>query len=233
MVADSLWLAAEYLFCTTYSIRAPGSGMANTKALPAPGPGTVRMALIRAGIEIVGFEKTEQELFPIIRSAPVLISPPDQVSVSVQKLRGYKAGTGESGRITYQESLMLRETAHAQGPVTIFMRVPQNCSSMFEKLFFSIGYWGQANSLTTCYRVYPQEPERETCAMPVEEIRGKFSGFYSSFVSEFSSPSLRWQDLVLMENKSAIKTVLYAWPLTFCECERDRTLLLQRSRLSE
>ena len=228
---DSLWLAAEYIFCTTYSIRAPGSSMANTKALPAPGPGTVRLALIRAGIEIVGFEKAERDLFPIIRSAPVLISPPDQVSISVQKLRGYKAGSGEHGKNSYQESIMLRETTHAQGPVTIFMKVPQDYRSIFQKLFFSIGYWGQANSLTTCCRVYPQEPERETCAMPVEEIRGKFSGFYSSFVTEFSSPSLRWQDLVMMENKSAIKTFLFVWPLTFCERKRDKTLLLRRSRL--
>jgi hypothetical protein len=48
MEASSLtWLAADYQLPATYSCRVPMSSITSALALPAPGPATVRLALLR------------------------------------------------------------------------------------------------------------------------------------------------------------------------------------------
>src|SRR5260221_14674265 len=52
------WLAAAYHFPATYSCRVPMSSMNSALAMPAPGPATVRLPLIRKGVELVGVKTT-------------------------------------------------------------------------------------------------------------------------------------------------------------------------------
>jgi hypothetical protein len=53
-MSEPIWLEASYKFPCTYSIRRPGSSMTSAMALPAPGPGTVRLALTRTALELYG-----------------------------------------------------------------------------------------------------------------------------------------------------------------------------------
>jgi hypothetical protein len=114
--SQSIWLAANYHFPTTYSIRVPMSSMSSARALPAPGPGTVRLALIRTAIELFGMDYTHDVLFPIIRSAGICIRPPERVAFSLQRIHAYKASASDS-RTTNRldESIIYREMAHAVG----------------------------------------------------------------------------------------------------------------------
>jgi hypothetical protein len=75
-LAHLTWLAAEYHLPSLYSCRVPMSSMNSALALPAPGPATVRLALIRTGIEVFGLEYVRDELFPQIRAMGIRIHPP-------------------------------------------------------------------------------------------------------------------------------------------------------------
>jgi len=107
--------------------------------MPAPGPATVRLALLRTGIELFGRDRVRDELFPILRSAVVRIRPPERVAISQQKIRGYKWSEDRQKRETIQESIIVREMAHARGPMTVFLQVPQESEQRMRCLLRAIG----------------------------------------------------------------------------------------------
>ncbi len=80
------------------------------RALPAPGPATVRLALLRTGIEVFGLPYVESVLFPLIRALPLHIRPPERVALSSQLLRAYKHAKNGCN-----EAPISREMAHAHG----------------------------------------------------------------------------------------------------------------------
>ena len=230
MTNDRIWLAAEYHFPSTYSIRIPGSSMANAKALPAPGPATVRLALIRTGIELFGISKVEHDLFPVIRSAEIRISPPERIAFSTQVLKTYKAVMNKSRKIQYQESISYREFAQANGNMTVFIAIPEEMKTHFVQLFYGIGYWGQANSFATCVNILCKQPDMNSVGLPLDEITKTISDQYSSFVSEFRSADLSWKS-ILPENDEGnpLKSFIYAWPLKISERRQGKMLLLRLS----
>jgi hypothetical protein len=142
--APRVWIAADYHFPSTYSCRIPMSSMNSAAVMPAPGPATVRLALLRTGIELFGRDRVRDELFPILRSAVVRIRPPERVAISQQRIRGYKWSEDRQKRETIQESIIVREMAHASGPMTVFVQVPLESEQRMRPLLHSIGYWGQS-----------------------------------------------------------------------------------------
>jgi hypothetical protein len=159
------WLAAEYHFPATYSCRLPFSSSNSALVSPAPGPATVRLALIRVGIEIFGRDVVRDTLFPWIRAASVLIRPPERVALSGQVLRAYKV-VEYKGHVFYQESVVYRQMAHAEGTMTVYLELPREERKMWDTLLRNIGYWGQTNSFATCLEVHEQLPLKNVCATP-------------------------------------------------------------------
>ena len=51
---SQVWIAADYHFPSTYSCLIPMSSMNSASVMPAPGPATIRLALLRTGIERFG-----------------------------------------------------------------------------------------------------------------------------------------------------------------------------------
>jgi hypothetical protein len=99
------WLAAEYHFPTTYSCRLPFSSSNIALISPAPGPTTVRLALIRVGTEVFGRDIVRDKLFPWIRTASLFIRPPERVAISGQMLRAYKV-VEKKGHVAYREEVV-------------------------------------------------------------------------------------------------------------------------------
>jgi hypothetical protein len=62
--SNSIWLVAEFAFATTYSIREPGTSTTFIKACPIPGPGSIRLALMKASLELYGETRTRSEILP-------------------------------------------------------------------------------------------------------------------------------------------------------------------------
>ena len=162
------WIAAEYHLPATYSCRLPFSSSNSALVSPAPGPATVRLALIRTGLEIFGRDVVRDPLFPWIRAAPVLVRPPERVALSEQVLRAYKADV-EKGRVSFGESVVYRQMAHAQGTMTVYLELPRQERETWETLLRSVGYWGQASSFATCLEVSERVPQRHECAQPLHD----------------------------------------------------------------
>ncbi len=230
-----VWLSADYHFPTTYSCRVPMSSQNSTLAMPAPGPATVRLAMVRSAIELFGSDYVRDRLFPIIRSAEVYVKPPRKVAISTQLIRVYKANAGRSRQSNHlQESLAYREVCHAAGLMTVYIKLPitheDNCRETLE----SIGYWGQANSLACCVGINRSTPKAGDFASPLNswQTSRPIQHFFSCIVSEFRDPKVRWSEImpVLGPNRTdAIRLAVYVWPMIIREQHSNSKLLIRHS----
>ena len=230
------WFAAEYHFPSTYSCRLPLSSVASALISPGPGPATVRLALIRVGIELFGHEVVREVLFPWICSARLRMQPPEHVALSEQVLRAYKA-TEKGKVVSVVESVVYREMAHAEGSLMLYIELPLEERDKWHLLLKSIGYWGQASSFTTCLEISEDAPVENECVQPLSEVSPStaLQPFFTCILSEFRSPSLSWHDVVQQEKdgpselvSSMLKWEIYVWPLQVMR-QTSRSTLLVRS----
>jgi len=196
---EMLWLAAEYQMVAPYSIRIPMHSEASASMLPAPGPATVRLALIRIGIELFGYDFTQQVIFPILRTAALCIKPPSRVGMTYQVLSGHKV-TQVNGAPRIENSALYREFAHADSPLSVFIRIPGAREEMYRALLRGVGYWGQS----------------------------AIHGHYATILSELK-PTATWEDLMPESeraNPSHLNLKVFVWSLTVCEQRSNSRLLM-------
>lgn len=228
------WLAAEYHLPATYSCRLPFSSPHSALVSPAPGPATVRLALVRSGLELFGQDLVRYALFPWLRAAPVLIRPPERVALSEQVLRAYKADA-ERGHVTFRESVVYRQMAHAQGTVTVYLHVPLSQQESWEALLRNIGYWGQASSFATCRQVDERAPKPMECAQPLGSLgeESLLRPYFCCVHSEFRDEHVAWEEVVPFDGprrrsgRSPLKMEVYAWPLQAVRHDGPHTLLVR------
>ena len=232
---ELVWLAAEYHMPSTYSIRVPMSSMSSGLALPAPGPATVRLALIRTAIELFGVDHTRDTLFPVIRSMPVRIRPPEKVALSRQLTQAYKASMGKrGGESRLDSSIIYREHAHAAGTLTVYVQVPAESEAALDTSLANIGYWGQSSSMAYCMSVRREAPRPGEYAVPVGSVKEHLplQPFLTCLVTEFRDAGVSWDEIlpeVQIGNEHAIRLELYVWPMVICERRQGNTYLLRRS----
>lgn len=215
--AHHTWLAAEYHLPSLYSCKVPMSSMNSALALPAPGPATVRLALIRAGIEVFGLDCMRDELFSQIRAMEIRICPPEQVAMTVQTLHAYKVDEQEIGT-QIRTAPISRECAHASGPLTVYIEVLSKDAPRWSEILRAIGYWGQANSLVYCTNVRESVPDSKECMMPLRKwtSREPVELFISSFLTEFRDNMITWNDVMPMlgvRKAEMLKFDIYIWPM--------------------
>jgi hypothetical protein len=223
-----IWLAADYHFPSTYSCRIPMSSMSSAQVAPAPGPATVRLALIRRGIELFGIESVRDELFPTIRSLSVRVQPPKRVAISVHRLRAHKweRGKGERGK-QFQESVIVREMAHAQGAMTVYLEIPSRQEEAYRALLRAIGY---------CVAVREAAPEQGMCAMHLSALGSSrpLRPFFSCLLTEFRTRSLEWHEVVPASDSSnpqALQLDIYVWPMLIEYRSGEGKLLVRHALL--
>ena len=232
---ELIWLAADYHLPSTYSIRVPMSSMSSGLALPAPGPATVRLALIRTAIEFFGVDHTRDALFPVIRSMPVCIRPPEKVALSRQLSRAYKASEAKrGGEARLDSSIAYREHAHAAGILTVYVQVPVESEAALGMSLANIGYWGQSSSLASCVNVRHAPPRSGEYAIPLRCITEHLpiQAFFCCLATEFRDSDVSWDEIlpqVQVGDEDAIRLELYAWPLVISERREGNTHLLRRS----
>lgn len=218
---DAGWLAADYHIPSTYSLRTPMSSMGSGLALPAPGPATVRLALVRTGIELFGEGYTRDVLFPAIRRAGIRVRPPERVAISDQPQRAYKGVAASAGAITdygaLRESLVYREMAHAHGTMTVYVEASPAHADALGRALMAVGYWGRADSLAWCAGVRRGAPPRGECATPLSSMDAgrPLRPYVTTIVSEFDSGRVEWDDVMPSASgrRDAIRMDLYVWPL--------------------
>jgi hypothetical protein len=233
-----VWMAADYHFPSTYSCRIPMSSANCASVMPAPGPATVRLALIRVGIELFGLDIVREELFPLLRAATVRIRPPECVAISQQLIRGYKWSEARHKREAIQDSIIVREMAHAAGPMTVFLQIPQDAEHRMHWLLAAVGYWGQSSSLTSCLGVMSMAPLLGECALPLDQLDDTIAlrPYFSCPVTEFRSHQLSWEDVVpggKMPKTSALRCDIYVWPMVMDYRHGTQKLLVRAPLLTE
>ena len=212
-----LWLAADYHLPTTYSCRLPMSSATSAPTSPGPGPATVRLALMRTSIELFGLEETRRRLFPSVCSLPIQVRPPARVAISPHLLRAYKMVREVWGtRIT--EAPILREMAQADGPLTVYLHIPETEATLWQQLLKAIGYWGQTGSLAWCFQVEEHAPVERECVVPLRQRlnAGSLSPFYSCILSEFQQRPFTWQDFLPEDDVFVprfLRLEVYLWPM--------------------
>ncbi len=216
--SSRMWIAADYHFPSTYSCRIPMSSANCASVMPTPGPATVRLALLRVGIELFGLAIVREELFPHLRAATVRIRPPERVAISQQLIRGYKWSEARHKGGPIQESIIVREMAHAAGSMTVFLQIPQDAEHRMRRLLQAVPYWGQSSSLTSCLGVRSVPPPLEECALPLDLLddTAPVRPYFSCPVTEFRSNQLSWEDIVpggKMPKTSALRCDIYIWPM--------------------
>jgi hypothetical protein len=194
----------------------------------------VRLALIRVGIEIFGRDVVRDTLFPWIRAASVLIRPPERVALSGQVLRAYKA-VEVKGLVSYRESVVYRQMAHAEGTLTVYLELPRHARKAWESLLWNIGYWGQASSFATCLEVNERAPLKNECAQPLEGLseQSVIRPFFSCVHTEFRDAHVTWQEVVPFDGshtrtaQNPLKLEVYVWPLQVVRQDGQNTLLMR------
>lgn len=230
-VLERVWVAATYHLPTTYSYRVPMSSSNSIQALPTPGPGTVRLALLKVCIELFGEIQTRDLLFPTLRSARLHIEPPARIALTTQLLRGYKVQVKAGTRaIRLGEGIMYREIAHADGNLRVFLEVPVSLEPFYSAAFTAIGYWGQSNSLACCIDVRRETPVIANCVHRLRDLAAPvlLAHYFAAIASEFRDADVTWGEVIpemMAANTTAIQLDLYVWPLTICERRGSNTLL--------
>lgn len=237
-MSNNVWLAADYRFSALYSCRVPLSSDFSALALPAPGPATVRLALIRAGIELFGLAKVRDELFSTIQEMNVVIRPPDCIGISSQIVRGYKTTDGHAPEKNHiRESVIVREYCHAKGALRIFINIPVTAEWLYRELLEAIGYWGQANSLTYCTEVAYRNPRAgegviSLASIPATNLGGTSRQYLTTVLSEFRDTAIEWAEILPVVNSKQseiLATALYIWPLEVIEQQSTHKTLRYRS----
>lgn len=229
----SIWLAADYSFPSTYSCRVPMSSMSSALVMPAPGPATVRLALIRTGIEYLGIDIVREEVFPALCTVPIRIRPPERVGISAHRLRVYKWEKSGSKGGKMQESVAVREVAHSSGAMTVYLEVPSHQEAWYCLLLRSISYWGQTHSLTCCTGIMRLAPECGEYAQPLGALGSHrpLQPYFSCVTSEFRDPSPRWEEVILspLSRASPLQLDVYVWPLIPIRSSGEGKLLVRHA----
>lgn len=230
MPDETMWLMASYHMPSTYSIRVPVSSPLCGKALPAPGPATVQLAMIRTAIELYGLEATRDELFPRIVECNPQIQPPNRVAISSQMQRLLKADDG--GRLNI--GIGYREFCHCEGFIRIFVQTPRNLSVAFTAILRMIGYWGRSDGFACCSEVAGRQPDIGRCARKFEELSSKtgLNNYFCAYATEFIRPDICWAEVVPPDDlacKPHVRPQLYVWPLVTCEHQSTSQVMRFRS----
>ena len=233
-----IWLAADYHFPATYSCRIPMSSASHATITPAPGPATVRLALIRTAIELFGLGFVRDKLFASICSLRVLIKPPERVAITPHRLRALKWEAGRKGtQDRVLESVMVREIAHAQGHMTVYLEIPLQEEVLYRQILQTIGYWGQTSSFACCVRITHETPQPWTYALPLRDLRNTelLQPLFICLLTEFRKPDLTWQEVAPVfhvNQRKAFHLDIYVWPM-IVERKQNGSQILVRRRLDE
>ncbi len=210
------------------------SSMSSALALPTPGPSTIRLALLRTALELFETEYTRHTLFPIVRSMAISIRPPEKIALSHQRLRSYKGiEQRKNTPISVEESIMIREVAHASGTMTVYVHIPREAQATFSELFATVGYWGKADSFASCISVREESPVvdqcvRELSAWPADDA---VQEYYSSIAADFANFALSWEQVMghSVDEGAMLTMTILVWPMVRIKQPGNATFLQRYS----
>jgi hypothetical protein len=187
------WLRADYEFPSTFSYRMPDVSAQFAIGSPIPSPAAVKLALVDTAIRWSGDVNEGRRIFDAIKTARVCVVPPPQIvrfrafirrlkpnevvacanhpsyRVSAKLGRNRRPACPFCGTIPnvklpiLEESTGVRDYFLLDGPLSVFIEVPQSDTAYIAWLLQRIRRFGTSDSVCWCRGVREEAPDETLC----------------------------------------------------------------------
>ena len=142
---ELVWLKAEIHFGTTFSYRQPDASAQFAVGSPVPSPAAIKLALVDIAIRWRGDVNYGKQVFEWLKTCPVRPVPPKRVVRFRVFLKRLKPREGK-----LHESTGIRDYFLLDGPLTVFLQVPQSKAEEAKELLLKLRKLGTSDSLCYC-----------------------------------------------------------------------------------
>jgi hypothetical protein len=193
LAGPTTWLRADYEFPSTFSYRMPDVSAQFAIGSPIPSPAAVKLALVDTAIRWSGDVNKGRRIFDTIKTARVCVVPPARVvrfrafikrlkpnevvvcanhpfyQVSAKLARNkrppcpYCAAIPNKKLPTLEESTGVRDYFLLDGPLSVFIEVPQSDAAYIAWLLQRIRRFGTSDSICWCVTVCFESPDQALC----------------------------------------------------------------------
>jgi len=187
------WLRADYEFPSTFSYRMPDVSAQFAVGSPIPSPAAVKLALVDTAIRWSGDVNEGRRIFDIIKTASICVVPPPRIArfrafikrlkpdevvacanhpsyrVSAKLRRNRRPACPFCGTIPdvnlpiLEESTGVRDYFLLDGPLSVFIEVPQSDAAYIARLLQRIRRFGTSDSICWCVAVCFESPDQALC----------------------------------------------------------------------
>jgi CRISPR-associated Cas5-like protein len=162
---QKVWLRADYEFASTFSYRQPDTSAQFAVGVPVPSPATVKLALVDTAIRWSGRVDEGRRVFDLVKGSKVYVVPPPRIV----RFRAFiKRLKPREGRLL--ESTGVRDYFLLDGPLVIYIEVPQSNANEIRLLLQRIRRFGTSDSLCWCTEVRDETPDVRLCPYRLKDL---------------------------------------------------------------
>jgi hypothetical protein len=161
------WLRADYEFPSTFSYRMPDVSAQFAVGSPIPSPAAVKLALVDTAIRWSGDVNNGRRIFDAIKTARVCVVPPPRMvrfRAFIKRLKPPHSSAGPGAPTV--ESTGVRDYFLLDGPLSVFIGVPQSDAAYIAWLLQRIRRFGTSDSVCWCRGVREEAPDETLCPQP-------------------------------------------------------------------
>jgi len=158
------WLRADYEFPSTFSYRMPDVSAQFAIGSPIPSPAAVKLALVDTAIRWSGDVNKGRRIFDTIKTARVCVVPPPRMvrfRAFIKRLKPPHSSAGPGAPTV--ESTGVRDYFLLDGPLSVFIGVPQSDAAYIAWLLQRIRRFGTSDSVCWCRGVREEAPDETLC----------------------------------------------------------------------
>lgn len=158
------WLRADYEFPSTLSYRMSDVSAQFAIGSPIPSPATVKLALVDTAIRWSGNVNEGRRIFGLIKTATVCVVPPPRVvrfRAFIKRLKPPHSSAGPGAPTVVSPGV--RDYFLLNGPLSVFIEVPQSDAGDVARLLQRIRRFGTSDSICWCKEVREEAPDGALC----------------------------------------------------------------------
>jgi len=156
---STTWIKADYEFASTFSYRIPGVSNQFAIGSPIPSPAAVKLALVDTAIRWSGDVNKGRKIFDLVKTATVCVIPPPRIVRFRAFIKRLKPRSN-----SLLESTGVRDYFLFEGPLSVYIQVPDSEKCEIEQLLQKIRRLGTTDSLCWCSRVRQESPPDCLCS---------------------------------------------------------------------
>jgi len=184
------WLRADYEFPSTFSYRMLDVSAQFAVGSPIPSPAAVKLALVDTAIRWSGDVSEGRRIFDVIKTARVCAVPPPRMvrfRAFIKRLKPPHSSAGPEAPTV--ESTGVRDYFLLDGPLSVFIEVPQSNANDIVGLLQRIRRFGTSDSVCWCKEVREEVPCAELCPQKFSNLSNDRKGLVVR-LSDLSQESL-------------------------------------------